>query len=1127
MVLVSGRLGSSQSEYVTEVEDGRKIIVESSDADGPLQWAVYDPSGIVERYGVDAAGRVEGSRIRGIRTTNPPTTSTMTSGTGRLRWLRETTVDRFGNGIQYQYKVMDAAGVERLLTRITYTTQTDPRAPAPSRSIDFEYEKRTPAAISYINGLRLSQSYLLKKIQMNGPADGGGGPIYRIYTLAYGTGMSGEPLLSSVSECDQASICKKPVLFSWTTSAFNLQSPYLDVDTGLTLHGGSSSAHQMNDWERIHVGDFDGDGADDLMILDSRDAVNTGSRWKIYQSRFGPHGLNGFRAPADGYLETAIITSGPGNSLANVVLPFEASTRILDTDLDGLSDVFHMVIAPNPLGAWDGRYQSCKTSIVNEQPQIACSHTESAFSTPWFSNAFLGDFDGDDHIDLLRQFGDPNRTSVGDTSWASSVVAGAPYTYSLLTNLLSAPLSNSFVAELDGDHRSEMIVPEVTPRPSNPSQFDATGWYYGFHIVGGAGTQVQMNLPTEYIYQKNANDLCAKHILGDFTGDGLTDSVVVNCQTDPSLFINAGDGFITARPVSVGGNGVIARPKYVDPKATAFNNGIRALDVNGDGRHDLLYTYTGGSGVRALIARADGSFSAMQVWATNSAGQTYQIPEGDHSETGPTVTQVFDANGDGAMDFFQFVNGRLHVYLAQNAQVDFLAGVSQEGGMQSISVTYVSSNDHAYVGGYNLGTIALPLRDSHAVGLSIVRQLTVREGGGSAITEHHTFDLPLSDMHEGWLGFARHTMIQGNLTTVTQFSQARSGPPTLPFPTLGMPLITTTTGVVDSANHTLVREERREPEVIAGRVPGSTVRVRTISTSESLSKSTVGSPTTTQIYYTVTKYTKFDPYDHVMESRSIFETTLGTEQTDITTSTYDNYTSGNDWMLGLRTGTCTTSTAKSGQSMTRCDAASYDAQTGFKRTVTVQPQAPTQFLETTFIPDTYGNIVEVERRDSFGHLRTDHTGYDADFVYPELKRNALNQTETIDTQAGFGIPLSTTDVNGLTTAYTYDGFGRTKSTTESTGEVISIKYDDGHLFPGQGIASVITESRASRSGKTIVAIDGFGREVFSEAPGFNQTLRWEKNMTQHLDGSRYSAAPCLRPARVRMSQSIATRLVAR
>jgi RHS repeat-associated protein len=1092
LVLVSGTNGKPGAVYATEIEDNRKVVIDSADPDGPLQWSVYDPSGLVHRYGVTAAGRLEGSRVAGTRGTVSGQVTSSAASRGRLRWLRETTQDRFGNGISYEYDIVDGPA-ERVLHRIEYTTQTAPGAPPADRSVEFTYELRTDHAHAFIGGLKLGQSRLLTRIEATGPASGGAGPVYRTYELSYTTGMTGEPLLDTFTECDEKLVCKQPLHFSWTTSADDLQAPFTDYNTHLQLFTGPSPKYGMNAWERIHAGDFTGDGADDLIVLKSDHF------WYVLPSNFGPYGSNSFGAERKALYEPALEVSSGGAPL-NVSYPMESYTRYADTDFDNRVDILHIASTrtfadpQTGLLLFEGDYQNCRNT-GQATPAFACTFSENQPTLNFFSKSYIGDFDGNGRPDLIRETADPARMNVGGMVAAMSISAGAPYAFtSVGSGLLTSPFLPSYVLDTDGDSRDEMITSEVVPDGAHPGQFVATGWLNAFNLdSSGAGQPRPMNLPSVDTLQAASGDMCPGYLFADVNGDGLDDAIAPSCAHEPDLYLNSGNGFLPPVPASSNRAGVVAPPRYLT-KNDSVDNGMRVIDVNRDGRQDILNTYNSTPFVSALVATPAGTFKTVPLMAVDPAtGTPHPIPSGDQAEDGPEVTQVLDVNGDGAQDFIQFVNGELHVYVAKSVPADYLQGIEQVHGQFDVQVSYASGADHQVVGAWPAQT-TFPQIEGTGRGLWVARQLTVRNGtGGSAFTQTHRYSRPVIDPGYGLLGFAVHEVKDASTTTTYEFDQSRAAAGGVPYATLGLPTrITTQTGY-DALGHALSTRTDTQYQVISGQVPGKTVRVLLASQGEMEEQSTAGSPLLALLASTDTTFSKFDAFGNPQLQVTSMYDTQGIAQTAERSSTYDDYVSGGAWMIGLERDVCTTAHDALGRSEQRCSTTSHDPSTGAVLTQTLEPGNPDFEIKETFVPDAYGNVSDIQTADASGHLRKEHWGYDGDLVYRTSYTNALRQTELTTVQPGLGVTVAVTDVNGNTTGRQVDGFGREKAVAYPGGDVTRNEITDGGSSASLGIATIVTSTSASKSGAEKTYYDGFGRVLFYDVTDIHGRILRQEN----------------------------------
>src|SRR5262249_50350605 len=134
---------------------------------------------------------------------------------------------------------------------------------------------------------------------------------------------------------------------------------------------------------------------------------------------------------------------------------------------------------------FEGDYQNCRNT-PRASPMFACTFSEGTPTVTIFSNQYVGDFDGDGRPDLIRQFADPTHSNVGVMNAAMSVSAGAPYSFTTVTGgggaLLGAPMLQSFVLDVDGDTRAEMLINEIVPDTTSPGNFVRTGWLNAFNL---------------------------------------------------------------------------------------------------------------------------------------------------------------------------------------------------------------------------------------------------------------------------------------------------------------------------------------------------------------------------------------------------------------------------------------------------------------------------------------------------------------------------------------------------------------------------------------------------------------------------------------------------------------------
>ncbi len=242
------------------------------------------------------------------------------------------------------------------------------------------------------------------------------------------------------------------------------------------------------------------------------------------------------------------------------------------------------------------------------------------------------------------------------------------------------------------------------------------------------------------------------------------------------------------------------------------------------------------------------------------------------------------------------------------------------------------------------------------------------------------------------------------------------------------------------------------------------------------------------------------------------------EYDNVITKTYTTYTENtytNDtanWHLGRLTlaevtqylpdntdtkdGTCTAVTPST--CGTRVSAFAYDATSGLLTQEKIEPDTPALTLTTDYLYDDFGNKTSVTVTGGSGTTaiasRTTTSTYDARGQFATSTTNALGHIETRTYDTAYGVMLTLTGPNNLTTIWTYDSFGRQIKETRADGTETNVirEWCDGFQgetgntnCPTGGVLALTTQTDGAPT--SIAFSDALGRVIQTETEGFDGT----------------------------------------
>jgi RHS repeat-associated protein len=767
--------------------------------------------------------------------------------------------------------------------------------------------------------------------------------------------------------------------------------------------------------------DHDGDGDPDLYL-----PVNVGGteRWHV---RLADGTTGGVYVAAP--VNTGVARYGTG--------------RVLEFDGDGRRDL--LAQGPGSPATWFVHRSNGAGGFL--------AAVNTGLTTATVPSPVVADVNGDGLDDLVYArdfvvrirhntgagFGPELTTSLGTT------VNGGTTLLPLLDGAAGAP-------DFDGDGRQDLLILRGTLSLTGPP------WYYEGFLSTGTDYEPLFTTPPAF----DAVPL-------DLNGDGLTDLA----YRDRAL------GWQTRRSL---GKSLAA------PEATGFatNLGqiVRAADVDGDGRDDLIRRLDDGTW-RVHLA---GGGTQGAPFSNADASRYLDVTGGPGPATTARLATV-DVTGDGLPDLvFMDSSGRWQVRAHSGARPDLLVSAT-DGLGNSFQPAYAPLG--RFPGYTRSGTAGAGDYLLRGGPLHVVASYTANDGiGGTYVTRYAYWNGRVNRLGRGFLGFEKIRATDSRYEALYGVALHNELTYRQDFPFIGL---------VGEA--TVQRSDGRK---LSQRKPAWSARVQPSATQDAAGdyhfpylqaetleeyESDPDGGGLGQLVRTTNRTLSYD-FNHGLPVReattvsspastAVFGTTV--------TTIYDDTARAAQYCLGLPVRVDTTRDVSSASATTRTTLYSWSPATCRQLTETTGAPGPlAKQLVSTRTWNSTGQLTEVSRgaADQSAPARRTTWTYDAWSDRPRTETAQISgqasPVVTMDWNHGLGVELARTSPRGLATRWTWDDFGRLRQETPADGPATTWSFSScaGNCFSSRAEYQL----RAERSDGFVSTTlhDRYGRTVGQE-----------------------------------------------
>ncbi|MEV6282751.1 RHS repeat-associated core domain-containing protein [Kribbella sp. NPDC051770] len=1096
LIAISGPYGANGTEYRTKPDTHVRVRSYKSDSgsEGPTNFTVWLPDGTVQQYGLigESTARVylDGSSGYYVNTA----------------WNLAKATDRSGNVITYSYGVQYRSAavtseVERWISRIAYG-----HGATLDREVTFGYSTRPDRLLGFAFGERREGTRRLTSITMS--ADRGGIPGWqqaRSYILEYtNTGATKASKLLRLKECGTvAAECKRATTFSWSDGTEGFQPAENQTSAA------GAPIVPPSDESQLIAADFTGDGRTDLAWPEGKYSTGEVYRWKHADATI----LGKYSIVHDG------VEQGDGRS---------SKAYAIDYDNDGRMDLLPRE-SYNPyrpiLSRPNGVHRRALTSFYGGLNRYN--------TYPEYPGGLLGDFDGDGYQDVL-EYVDPPESPLPDYRWTLRRRTGelnpkidntgpvtdpgtAPYDDKAFTDpvpvswLNNTAPSDLLIADFDGDGRDELLWKK------NPS---------------GDLTLADPTVATAGLFREAKNLksslLSTEHLLLDANGDGLLD--VLYAGTGPSglkvLYqqLNTGHGFTLPETTFL----------TVQPGAL---KAAEVLDYDDNGSQDALVPHWSGSAymgmdlVRTAVAsndvlawtRTEGvvTFAPRSVEALQKEGVRVVDVDGDGKDDllmvdrpaggGPAALRLWRHTGSGGV-------GSASVMPAPDLLRGFTEGDPGSPGTKpkTVEISYSTLADPTV---YQPGVCTrTPYQVCSSGAKSVVKQVLTDAGlnDNPAVrnTATYTYRTGRVDKRSrAFLGFAEIEILTKS-GLVTQGPELRRTFYSNKTPQLDpRPVEAWTVNALADAKFTLRRTTlgwQERPTV------GGSAFPYVGETKERTYEYALASCVPCHGAWTPSYFDGLGKAAHVTNTRTVsgmdeygnakYLVSESTDAAGLATTTTTEVVSAVDageWLISRPGKVITTDTRHEGidASRTRVTSYEYKPQTQLvsKRTVSGASIPAGNTLSETFDHDAEGNVIRVRSTDEKTGEVVQATAIYDPYGYPHATMNELGHINRTGHDQVTGLRKTTVDLNGLRTDLTYDSLGKLVKSRQPSGAETTTSYSV-ETVGAESLQKVriadgtggVSELVADRLGRPVLerfkGLDGVMRETETRYDGYGHPV---------------------------------------